>query len=500
MYPGMDPRVPISYSTPNNTGFWNCTPASNGGVQSAGGSGWIKITWDDPVIPPQLSGTAPQGMVGMAYSFTPALAPANVGQPVTYSLVDFAAPPGLSLNAATGALSGTPTQAGLFFVKIKAANAGGESVLLVGINIRPFLIGAAVNGTCGAADGTAVSTRPAAGLCSAGLASSVSGNGPWSWSCNGINGGTTANCTAPAQQQVAGACGSAQGVATGTAPSNGLCAAGTASAVGSLGTSWSWTCSGAGGGQTAQCAAPLPTVNGACGPAHQSVVPTAPANGLCAAGTATAVGGTGPWSWACVGTGPAQQPASCMALPTPVRQVQVPAAVGAGNVDVSLGGGGATCGFDGTPTITAAVAGATPATPPGVSFPHGLLSYRTRLCTPGSEVTVTMKFPANLPAGTRYWKWGPTLADRTPQWYELPGATVAGNTVSFKVTDGGLGDDDGQANGAIVDPGGPGVRAAGGGGAVGGAVTPVPTLSEWGLMLLGLLAAGLGARRLRRTG
>ena len=32
------------------------------------------------------------------------------------------------------------------------------------------------------------------------------------------------------------------------------------------------------------------------------------------------------------------------------------------------------------------------------------------------------------------------------------------------------------------------------------AVTPVPTLGEWGLMLLGLLAAGLGARRLRRVG
>ncbi len=30
------------------------------------------------------------------------------------------------------------------------------------------------------------------------------------------------------------------------------------------------------------------------------------------------------------------------------------------------------------------------------------------------------------------------------------------------------------------------------------AVTPVPTLGQWGLMLLGLLAAGLGARRLRR--
>lgn len=32
------------------------------------------------------------------------------------------------------------------------------------------------------------------------------------------------------------------------------------------------------------------------------------------------------------------------------------------------------------------------------------------------------------------------------------------------------------------------------------AVTPVPTLGEWSLALLGLLAAGLGARRLRRRG
>ena len=32
------------------------------------------------------------------------------------------------------------------------------------------------------------------------------------------------------------------------------------------------------------------------------------------------------------------------------------------------------------------------------------------------------------------------------------------------------------------------------------AVQPVPTLSEWALLLLGLLAAGLGARRLRRRG
>ncbi len=39
--------------------------------------------------------------------------------------------------------------------------------------------------------------------------------------------------------------------------------------------------------------------------------------------------------------------------------------------------------------------------------------------------------------------------------------------------------------------------AAAGGGS-GGTVAAVPTLGEWGLVLLGLLAAGMGARRLRR--
>jgi hypothetical protein len=39
-------------------------------------------------------------------------------------------------------------------------------------------------------------------------------------------------------------------------------------------------------------------------------------------------------------------------------------------------------------------------------------------------------------------------------WYVLP-ATIAGNTATVSITDGGLGDDDLAVNGAIVDPGGP---------------------------------------------
>lgn len=59
----------------------------------------------------------------------------------------------------------------------------------------------AVNGNCGAANNTAASVPPATNLCSAGSTSTITGTGPWSWSCAGINGGTTAQCSAPVATQ-----------------------------------------------------------------------------------------------------------------------------------------------------------------------------------------------------------------------------------------------------------------------------------------------------------
>lgn len=54
----------------------------------------------------------------------------------------------------------------------------------------------ATNGVCGAVNGQSLSTAPTGSLCSAGTASAVSGTGPWSWTCAGTNGGTTASCSA----------------------------------------------------------------------------------------------------------------------------------------------------------------------------------------------------------------------------------------------------------------------------------------------------------------
>jgi len=47
-----------------------------------------------------------------------------------------------------------------------------------------------VNGACGSASGTSSASAPSNNLCSAGMATTVAGNGPWTWSCEGLNGGT----------------------------------------------------------------------------------------------------------------------------------------------------------------------------------------------------------------------------------------------------------------------------------------------------------------------
>jgi hypothetical protein len=53
-----------------------------------------------------------------------------------------------------------------------------------------------VKGACGSSNGADLTSSPTANLCSSGTASTVSGSGPWSWSCAGSNGGATAVCVA----------------------------------------------------------------------------------------------------------------------------------------------------------------------------------------------------------------------------------------------------------------------------------------------------------------
>ena len=57
-----------------------------------------------------------------------------------------------------------------------------------------------VNGACGADDGKTLAAAAPGNLCLAGSASAVTGSGhPWNWSCAGVNGGATTNCSAQIQ-------------------------------------------------------------------------------------------------------------------------------------------------------------------------------------------------------------------------------------------------------------------------------------------------------------
>lgn len=166
-----------------------------------------------------------------------------------------------------------------------------------------------------------------------------------------------------------------------------------------------------------------------------------------------------------------------------------PTATGTGNATATVTGGGDTCGFAPTPQFVAVTS--VPATPPsGYTFPHGLFDFALANCD--GTVTLTITYPSALPAGV-YWKYGPTPDNASSHWYPMPGATIAGNTATFAITDGGWGDDDLTVNRSIVDQGGPGVP----GGGV--AAADIPTLSEWALLglvvLLGLSGWWLRWRR-----
>ena len=155
---------------------------------------------------------------------------------------------------------------------------------------------------------------------------------------------------------------------------------------------------------------------------------------------------------------------------------------GTGTVGVAVAGGGATCAFESVQLLPAS--GASTAPPGNVQFPHGLLDFALNGCD-ATPVTLTITYPQALPQGVQYWK----LRNGTWAAYGQAVAAAGATTATLTLNDGGPGDDDGNGtNGRIVDPGGMGVMAAVG---PGGAAA-IPTLSQWGLVLLGLLL-GLGA-------
>jgi CSLREA domain-containing protein len=169
-----------------------------------------------------------------------------------------------------------------------------------------------------------------------------------------------------------------------------------------------------------------------------------------------------------------------------------PSATGSGSVQVTFTGGGTSCGFTAS---TALVSPPAPLPAGGYEFPHGVLASDITGCTPGATLDFTVTYPQTLPVGSEFWKYGPRPMDPVPSWYPFP-ATLTGDTVTFSITDGGLGDDDLLANGSIVDPAGPAFIP----GPVGNQpAIAVPATGSWARLLLVLLMLMVGVLMLRRT-
>lgn len=206
------------------------------------------------------------------------------------------------------------------------------------------------------------------------------------------------------------------------------------------------------------------------------------------------------WSGACAGQGAAcsvlnvQGPSASVALFAQVQSLPVREGPQAQQpLRLALQPGNGWRVWD-SATLTAA--GTAPTLPRGFTLPHGTVYLVLTGGVRGSQATVVLTFPAPLPPGAVYYKYGPTAGNPQDHWYPFPGAQISGNTVTLTLQDGGAGDSDRTANGFIVDPGGVAVPVAVTPPVTGAA--PIPTLQTWGLWLLSLLAALVAGPRLRR--
>ncbi|MDD4409872.1 MAG: hypothetical protein PHW52_04460, partial [Candidatus Pacebacteria bacterium] len=176
---------------------------------------------------------------------------------------------------------------------------------------------AASNGACGSSGGSSATSAPTANLCAPGTASSVSGTGPWTWTCSGQYGGTTASCTV----NFKGTCGTSNGGTFTSAPTTGLCTTGTPSLANISGTNILWTCSGSNPSvftDDSSCSA-LFKSDGICGSANGGSSVDAPTTGLCNIGTASTVSVSGnAFNWTCSGVngGVAKACSSVKVLPS----------------------------------------------------------------------------------------------------------------------------------------------------------------------------------------
>ena len=111
---------------PTQVGTFNFTVGLTDAAQTSVTSQPLQIT----VIPGPLviltTGDLARGLVGLSYAFT--LQPLGGATPYTWALASGAFPNGLTMNTATGVISGTPTQAGTFSFTVRLTDSQPVSV------------------------------------------------------------------------------------------------------------------------------------------------------------------------------------------------------------------------------------------------------------------------------------------------------------------------------------------------------------------------------------
>ena len=164
-------------------------------------------------------------------------------------------------------------------------------------------------------------------------------------------------------------------------------------------------------------------------------------------------------------------------------------AAGGGTVSAQIVSGSTGCSFDAPSTASF--------TPPpfnGTTTNYGGLRFKLTGCNLGETVRVSVTWPSL--SGMTAQKYGKTSTSAASSIYYTPAnVVISGNTMTYDITDNGLGDDtftgaDGVINAPIV----PVLSSALSG------TNSVPTLGEWALMLLVGVLTSLGALQVRQRG
>ena len=479
------------------------------GTPSAAGSFPITVTATDAganpgsqsyvltVTPPTITLAAisvPAGTVGAAYSQSVATATGGIA-PYTYAITAGSLPAGLSMSSA-GIISGVPTAGGSFNFTLTATSSstgagaphtGSRGYTLVvnppTIAVAPASLpaataGAAYSQNLSASGGTAGYTfavtagalPPGMTLSSAGVLSGTpTAGGDFNFSVRARDSSTGTG--APFDATVAYTLTVAKAVQTLTFPAQSP-ASHTFASAGTFPIN------------------PTATSDAPADPARPIAYSSLTTAVCTVAGTTVTMVASGTCTLAANQAGDASySPATQVTQAVAIDGIKsfsgttVPAAGGTpGPASASFTGGGAACGFDAAGTGFEA-ASAPP--PPGKVLPQGMFRFRLTGCDTGSTVTMTVTWPQ---AVGDYGKYGlETVGAATSTWFAPPGLAVSGNSASFTITDGGVGDGD-AADGVIVDPTGPLAAAP---------PVVVPTLSAWALALLAGLLGLLGRRRWR---